>query len=40
MFYKRNSDGPLGYAYTIGFWVQKQHTTAILHRISAETVVY
>ena len=30
MFYKRNSDGALGYTYTIGFWVKKQHTTAIL----------
>ena len=25
MFYKINSDGALGYTYTIGFWV-KNHT--------------
>ena len=31
MFYKRNSDGPLGYTYTIGVWVEKKNTTAILH---------
>ena len=23
MSYERNSDGPLGYTYTIGFWVEK-----------------
>ena len=31
MSYERNSDGPLGYIYTIGFQVEKQQTTAILH---------
>ena len=30
MFYERNSDGTLGYTYTMGFWLKKQHTIAIL----------
>ena len=31
MSYKRNSNGPLGYIYAVGFWVIKIHTIAILH---------
>ena len=30
MSHEENSDGSLGYTYTIGFWVQKKHNTAIL----------
>ena len=31
MSYETYNDGPLRYAYTIGFMLEKKHTTAILY---------
>ena len=39
MFYKRNSDCPLGFTYTIGFWVKKKHTTAFFI-VSLQILLY
>ena len=39
MSYKKNSDGPLGYTYSIGFWVKK-HITLLFYIESLLELLY